>query len=86
MLSVERVRFFDEHVGVEQFLRMLIGIGCGRFGTAEVNRLLVAHNDRVNRRVLPRSRTLEIRMVAGACDHPNCLVLAFGLELVGLVA
>ena len=59
ILSVKRVRIFDEYVGVEQFVRILVGIGCGRFGTAEVNRLLVACNDGVNRRVLPLPKHLK---------------------------
>jgi pilus assembly protein CpaF len=29
---------------------------------------------------------LSIRMVAGACNHPNCLVLPFRMELIRLVA
>ena len=53
ILSVKRVGILDEDVCVEQFVRIFVGIGGGRFGAAEVNRLLVAHNDRVNRRVLP---------------------------------
>src|SRR5207247_4124583 len=55
-------RIFDEYVGVEQFVRILIGIGFGRFGTPEVNRLLVARNDGVNRRILPRAQTLEAKL------------------------
>ncbi len=62
ILSVKRVRIFDEYVGVEQFVRILIGIGFGRFGTPEVNRLLVARNDGVNRRILPRAQTLEAKL------------------------
>src|SRR5271169_3393808 len=58
ILSVKRVRIFDEYVRVEQFVRILVGIGCGKFGTSEVNRLLVARNDGVNRWVLPRAQTL----------------------------
>jgi hypothetical protein len=45
IFSVKRVRVFDGYVGVEQFVRVFVGIGCGRFGAAEVNRLLVAGND-----------------------------------------
>jgi hypothetical protein len=62
ILSVKRVRIFDEYVRVEQFVRILVGIGCGRFGAAEVNRLLVARNDGVNWRVLPRTQTLEAKL------------------------
>jgi len=39
--SVKRVRIFDEYVGVEQFVRIFVGVGGGRFGAAEVNRLLL---------------------------------------------
>jgi hypothetical protein len=28
----------------------------------------------------------RIRMVAGACNHPNCLVLPFSVELIRLAA
>ena len=62
ILSVKRVRIFDEYVRVEQFVRILVGIGCWRFGTAEVNRLLVARNDGVNRWVLLRAQTLEAKL------------------------
>ena len=62
ILSVKRVRISDGYVRVEQFVGILVGIGCGRCGTAEVNRLLVARNDGVNRRVLPRTQTLEAKL------------------------
>src|SRR5712671_448846 len=59
ILSVKRVRIFDEYVRIEQFVRIFVGVGCWGVGTAEVNRLLVARNDGVKRRVLPRAQTLE---------------------------
>jgi hypothetical protein len=31
-------------------------------------------------------RNLSIRMVAGACNHPNLLVPLFGLELIRFAA
>src|SRR5262249_31420139 len=56
----------------EQFIRILVRVGSGRFGTAEVNRVLVAGHDSVNRRVLPRAQTLETKLgfviVKGAGD------------------
>jgi hypothetical protein len=36
ILSVKRVRIFDEYVRVEQFVRILVGIGGGSFGTADL--------------------------------------------------
>jgi hypothetical protein len=62
VLSVERVGIFDEHIGVEQFVRILVWIGCGRRGAAEMNRVLVARNDGVLRRILPRTQTLEAKL------------------------
>jgi hypothetical protein len=63
MLGVQRVRIFDEYIRVEQLVRIFVGVGCGRFGTAEMNRMLVAGNDGVNRRVLPRAQTLETKLI-----------------------
>ena len=40
ILSVKRARIPPEYVGVEQFVRILVGIGGAEFSTAEVNRLL----------------------------------------------
>lgn len=40
----------------------LSGLAVGGVGTAEVNRLLVARNDGVNRRILPRAQTLEAKL------------------------
>ena len=34
----------------------------------------------------PIARNLMIALVAGACNHPNCLVLPFRMELIRLVA
>jgi hypothetical protein len=63
VLSIQRVRIFDVKVGVEQFVRILIGIGCWRLGAAEMNRVLVAFNDGVYRRMLPRAQTFEAKLV-----------------------
>jgi len=35
---------------------------------------------------LTRRLGSQIRMVAGTCNHPNCLVLPFSLELIRLEA
>jgi len=63
VLRIKRVRIFDEQVGVEQFVRIFIGIGCGRRGAAEMNRVLVARNDGVDWRILPRAQTFEAELV-----------------------
>jgi hypothetical protein len=63
VLSIKRVRIFDVKVGVEQFVWIFIGIGCGRLGAAEMNRALVAINDGVDRRMLPRAQTFEAKLV-----------------------
>ncbi len=34
----------------------------------------------------PRWLHWRLRMVAGACNHPNCLVLPFSVELIRLAA
>ena len=62
ILGVKRVRIFDEYVRVEQFIRIFVGVAWERFGTAEVNRLLAARNDGVNRWVLPPAQTLEAKL------------------------
>jgi len=33
-----------------------------------------------------RSGLIDHEMVAGACNHPNCLVLPFSVELIRLAA
>jgi hypothetical protein len=63
VLRIKRVRIFDEKVGVEQFVRIFIGIGSGRLGAAEMNRVLVARNDGVDWRILPRAQTFEAELV-----------------------
>ncbi|MGI9072741.1 MAG: hypothetical protein ACR2JB_15850 [Bryobacteraceae bacterium] len=50
-------------ISVEYDARLFIAIGCGRLGAAEVNRVLVARNDGVDRRMLPRSQTFEAKLL-----------------------
>ena len=57
------VWIFDGEICIEQFLRIFVRIGCGRLGAAKVNRVLIARYDGVNRRILPRSQTLEAKLV-----------------------
>jgi len=64
ILGVKRVYILDEYVRVEQFVRIFVGVGCRRFGKAEVNRALVARNDGVNRRVMPRAQALETKLIS----------------------
>ena len=63
VLGTERVCVFDMEVRVQQFVFILVGIGCRRLGAAEVNGMLIARNDRVDRRILPRSQALESKFV-----------------------
>src|SRR5438270_6819498 len=42
---------------------MLVGISFGRLGTTEMDRVLVARNDRVSRWVLPPPSTFEAELV-----------------------
>ena len=64
VLGIKCVGIFDEQVRVEQFLLVFVRIGCGRQGAPEVNRLLVARHDCINRRVLPRPHTLGAELVS----------------------
>jgi hypothetical protein len=63
VLGVKRVCVFDMEVCVEQFVLIFIRIGCGRRCAAEVNRVLVAGRDGVDRRILPRPQTFEAELV-----------------------
>ena len=45
ILGIKRVRVFDVYICIEQLVWILFGIGSGRFGTAEVNCMLVARKD-----------------------------------------
>jgi hypothetical protein len=42
---------------------MFIGIGCGRLGAAEMNRVLVARNHGIDWRILPRTQTFEAELI-----------------------
>src|SRR5437899_7238586 len=63
VLGIKCVGIFDEQVRVEQFVPVFVRIGCGRLGAAEVNRLLVASHDGIDRRILPRPQTFEAKLV-----------------------
>ena len=63
VLRIKRVRIFDGYIGVEQFVGIFIGIGYGRLGTAEMNRVLVARNNGVDWRILPRAHAFEAELV-----------------------
>jgi hypothetical protein len=62
VLGIKCVGIFDEQVRVEQFVPVFVRIGCGRLGAAEVNRLLVARHDCIDRRILPRPQTFEAKL------------------------
>src|SRR5438874_6324729 len=60
-LGVERVRVLNEQVGVEELVGVFVRIRWRRFGAAEVNSVLVARDDGVDRRVLPGAETVEAK-------------------------
>src|SRR5882762_4398420 len=62
VLGIECVGIFHEEVRVEQFVRVFVRIGGGRGGAAEMNHLLVARHDGVDRRILPRAQTCEAKL------------------------
>jgi len=64
ILGVQRIRVLDEQVCVEQFVRVFVGIWRGRIGEAEVDSMLVARDDGVDRRVIPGAETLEAKCVS----------------------
>src|SRR6266849_1150035 len=53
VLGIKCVGIFNEQVRVEQFVRVFVRVGGGRLGAAEMNHLLVARHDGVDRRILP---------------------------------
>jgi hypothetical protein len=63
VLGIKCVCIFDKYVCVEQFVRIFVRIGGGRLGAAEVNRVLVARHDGIDRRILPRPQTFEAKLV-----------------------
>ena len=64
-LGVQRVRVFDQQVGVEQLVGVFVGIGRGRSGEAEMNSVLVARDDGIDRRVTPSAETFEAKFLRG---------------------
>ena len=63
ILGVERVRVLDEQVGVEELVGVFYGIGLGWVGEAEMDPVLVARDNRVNRRVIRSADTVEAKFV-----------------------
>src|SRR5260370_41001870 len=62
VLGIKCVGVFNEQVRVEQFVRVFVRIGGGRLGAAEMNHLLVACHDGVDRGILPRPQTCETKL------------------------
>src|SRR6266853_3492666 len=62
VLGMQCVGIFNEEVGVEQFVRVFVRIGGGRLGATEMNHLLVARHDGVDRRILPRPQACEAKL------------------------
>src|SRR5260370_658073 len=62
VLGIKCVGIFNEEVRVEQFVRVFVRIGGGRLGATEMNHLLVARHDGVDRRILPRHQTCEAKL------------------------
>jgi len=54
---------------VEQFVRILVGMGCGKCGAAEVNRLPVAPDYGVDWRSPPSPQTFEAEPIAVIGDR-----------------
>jgi hypothetical protein len=64
ILGVERIRVLDQQIGVEQFVRVFVGIWRRRIGDTEVNSVLVPRDDGIDRRLLPGAETLEAKLVS----------------------
>src|SRR5579871_209589 len=62
VLGIKYIGIFDEQVRVQQFVPVFVRIGGGRLGAAEVNHLLVARNDCIDRRIKPRPQTFETKL------------------------
>jgi hypothetical protein len=62
VFGIKSVGIFHEQVGVEQFVRVFVRIGGGRRGATEMNHLMVARHDGVDRRILPRAQTCETKL------------------------
>jgi len=69
ILGIKRVCIVDGDICIEQFVRIFVRIGCGRLGAAKVNCVLIARYDRVYGRILPRSQTLEAKLVLVICER-----------------
>jgi hypothetical protein len=63
VFGIKRICIFYVEVCVEQFVIIFVGIGCGRRCAAEVNCMLVAGHNGIDRRILPRPQTLEAELV-----------------------
>jgi hypothetical protein len=63
ILGIQRVCVLDEQVGVEQLVGVFVRIRGGRRGEAEMNSVLVARDDGVDRRVMPRAQTFKPKLV-----------------------
>jgi hypothetical protein len=63
VLGIKRVCIFYVEICVEQFVIIFVRIGCGRRCAAEVNRVLVAGHNGIDRRILPRPQTFEAELV-----------------------
>ena len=59
---MKRVGIFYIEVCVQQLVRILVRIGCGRRGAAEMNCVVVARHDGVDGWILPRPQTLEAEL------------------------
>ena len=63
ILDVERVRILDEQVGVEELVGVFVWAWRRRFGAAEVDSVLIARHDGVDRWILPGAETFEAKRV-----------------------
>jgi hypothetical protein len=64
ILGIQRIGVLDKQVCVEQFVGVFVGIWSGRVGEAEVDSVLVARDDGVDRRVIPSADTFEVKCVS----------------------
>jgi hypothetical protein len=86
------------NAGIEQSLRDPFG-SCGRLGDRHcacggrvagnrraIRKLFLLYLPSAVRSPIGLELEIVIRMLAGACNHPNCLVLPFRLDLTQLAA
>jgi hypothetical protein len=71
VLGIKRVSIFHMEVSIKQFVPVFIGIGCGQHSAAEVDRVLVAGHDGVDRRILPCPQTFEAKLVVVIGERPG---------------